>query len=334
MVPFSVTILGSSSALPTTNRFPTSQVVNLNEKLFMIDCGEGTQIQLRRFGIKAGKINHIFISHLHGDHIFGLPGFISSLVLMGRKGELHIHSHSELQPMMEGFMKYMAEIVDLKIIYHPLNFRRRAMVYEDQKISVESFPVKHRIPCCGFIFREKPAELHLKPEALRQYEVPIAQRAAIKHGADLILPDQTVVPNNELTLPSYPPRTYAFCTDTIYKKEIIPIVQDAGLLYHEATFADDLKDLAKKTFHTTTKQAAQLALKANAGKLLIGHFSSRYKSIDHLVEEAREIFPETYAANDGDCFDVPVRENSPATRSEQITDQTDVCGHLPEGEAE
>lgn len=310
MVPFSVTILGSSSALPTLNRFPTSQVVNLNDKLFLIDCGEGAQIQLRRFGVKIGRINHILISHLHGDHIFGLPGLISSLALFGKKGELHIHSHSELQPMLDGFMKYMNDFVDLRVIYHPLNFRRKSVVYEDSKIRIESFPLKHRIPCCGFIFRELPSELHLRPDALEKYQVPLNMRGAIKNGADLVLPDATVIMNSELTLPSYSPRSYAFCTDTIYRKEIIPIIKDVDLLYHEATFADDLRELARKTFHTTSKQAALLAQKANAGKLIIGHFSSRYKNVDHLVEEAREIFSATFAANDGEKFDVPIRERT------------------------
>jgi ribonuclease Z len=311
MVPFSVTILGSSSAMPTSNRFPTSQVVNLNERLFLIDCGEGTQIQLRKFGVKVGRINHIFISHLHGDHIFGLPGLISSLALNGKKGELHIHSHSELQPMMDGFMKYMNDFADLKVIYHPLNFRRRSVVFEDSKIKVESFPLKHRVPCCGFIFREIPLGLHLRSDVLERYHVPLNLRGAIKNGADLVLPDSTVIMNSELTLPSYLPRSYAFCTDTIYKKEIIPVIQDVDLLYHEATFADDLKDLARKTFHTTSKQAALIARKSNAGKLLIGHFSSRYKNVDHLVEEAREIFPATFAANDGERFEIPVKEAKP-----------------------
>ena len=308
MVPFSVTILGSSSALPTSDRFPTSQVVTLNEKLFLIDCGEGTQIQLRKFGIKYGRINHIFISHLHGDHIFGLPGLISTLALYGRKGELHIHAHSDLKPMMDGFMKHMQEITDLKILYHPLNFRRRMTIYQDDKIEIESFPLKHRIPCCGFLFKELPAELHLRPDALNEYNVPVYQRQAIKRGADLILEDGTVIPNQQLTKPSCRPRSYAFCTDTVYKKELATLLKDVDLLYHEATFGGDLDDLARKTFHTTSVQAATMASKAEAGKLIIGHFSSRYKSVKHLVDVARSIFPETYAANDGDRFEIPVKE--------------------------
>jgi len=301
---FSVTILGSSSALPTSHRYPTSQVVRLNEQLFLVDCGEGTQIQLRKYGFKMGRINHIFISHLHGDHIYGLPGLISSLVLYGKKGELHIYAHSELQNMMEGMMKFMNNITDLTVKYHPLNFKRSAVVFEDKRIRVSSFPLKHRISCCGFLFQELPSELHLDKFALEKYEVPISQRSNIKNGADLILSDGTIIPNEQLTLPANPSRSYAFCTDTVFLPKILPTIQGVDLLYHEATFGGDQMELAKKTFHSTSLQAAEMARLARAKRLIIGHFSSRYKSVEGLVVEARAIFPETYAANDGDVFEV------------------------------
>ena len=301
---FSVTILGSSSALPTSHRFPTAQVVRLNEQLFLVDCGEGTQIQLRKYGFKMGKINHIFISHLHGDHIYGLPGLISSLALYGKKGELHIHAHSDLQQMMEGMMKFMNEITDLKVKYHPLNFQRNALVFEDKKIRISSFPLKHRISCCGFLFQELPTQLHMDKQALSRYEVPVSQRLNITNGADLILADGTVIPNSQITLPPNPTRSYAFCTDTLFLKKIVPTIEGVDLLYHEATFAGDLAVLAKKTFHSTSVQAAEMAKTAKVKKLVIGHFSSRYKSVLPLVEEARVIFPETYEANDGDCFEL------------------------------
>ena len=304
MLPFSVTILGSSSAVPTLNRFPTSQVVNLNEKLYLIDCGEGTQIQLRKFGLKAGKINHIFISHLHGDHIFGLPGLISTMALGGKKGELHIYSHSELKLMMDPLLKFISEMDDFRIIYHPLSFRGHAVLFEDSKLTVESFPLKHRVPCCGFVFREKQHELHLRGDQVEYLKIPIRERVAIKGGADYHREDGTVIPNSELTFPSDPVRSYAFCTDTIPRKQVIPIIKDVDLLYHEATFGDDLKDMALKTFHSTTKQAAEMALDAGAKKLIIGHFSSRYKNEKPLVEEARTIFPNTFAANDGEKFEL------------------------------
>ncbi len=301
---FSVTILGSGSATPTLHRFPTSQVVRLNEQLYLIDCGEGTQIQLRKFGFKLGKINHIFISHLHGDHIFGLPGLISSLALHGKKGELHIYAHSDLPAMMEGMMKFMNEATDLKVTYHPLNFKRNSILFEDRKIRISSFPLKHRIPCCGFLFQELAPELHLDKRALKIYDIPVSQRLNIKNGADLTLPDGSVIPNCDLTLPPSPTRSYAFCTDTIFRKEILPTIEGVNLLYHEATFASDLAALAKKTFHTTSSQAAEMAKSAEVKKLIIGHFSSRYKNISQLVEEARAIFPETYDVNDGDTFEL------------------------------
>jgi ribonuclease Z len=301
---FSVTILGSSSALPTSQRFPTSQVVKFNEQLFLVDCGEGTQIQLRKYRFKIGKINHIFISHLHGDHIYGLPGLISSLALYGKKGELHIYAHSDLKLMMEGMMKFMNEITDLTVKYHPLNFKRSSPLYEDNKIRITSFPVKHRIPCCGFLFQELITELHLDKQALEQYDIPVSQRLNIKHGADLTLPDGSVIPNMELTIAPVPARSYAFCTDTLFRKSIVPLIEGVNLLYHEATFAGDMEELAKKTFHSTSLQAAEIARLARVKKLVLGHFSSRYKSVDTLVEEARTVFPDTVAASDGDCFEL------------------------------
>ena len=304
MLPFTVTILGSSSAQPTTNRFPTSQVVSLNEKLYLIDCGEGTQIQLRRFKVKTGKINHIFISHLHGDHIFGLPGLISTLALSGKKGELHIYAHSELKIMMEHLMKFMNEFEDFRVVYHPLNFKKRSVIHEDSKLTIESFPLKHRIPCCGFLFTEKQHELHLRGDVINELEISIAGRVAIKGGADYQLPNGQIIPNKELTFPPDPVRSYAFCTDTICRKQIIPIIENVDLLYHEATFADELSDLALKTYHTTARQAAELATESKVKKLIIGHFSSRYKNVDPLVEEARAVFPNTYPANDGDRFEL------------------------------
>lgn len=302
MIPFSVTILGSSSAVPTLVRFPTAQVVNLNEKLYLIDCGEGTQMQLRKFGFKAGRINHIFISHLHGDHIFGLPGLISSMALGGKKGELHIYSHSELKMMMDHLMRFMIEFTDFKVVYHPLNFHSQAVIYKDSRITVNSFPLKHRIPCCGFLFRENPQPLHLRGDVVDYLNIPIKNRVAIKSGADYHSPEGKIIPYQELTFPSEPVRSYAFCTDTLALKQIIPIVRNVGLLYHEATFSNEMSDLALKTYHTTAEQAAVIASEAAVKKLIIGHFSSRYKNVYTLVDEARQVFPNTFPANDGDRF--------------------------------
>jgi len=304
MVPFYVTILGSSSALPTLTRFTTSQVVNLNDRLFLIDSGEAVQMQLRKFGIKIGKINHIFISHLHGDHIYGLPGLISTMAMIGKKGELHIYAHSELQIMLANLMKFMNDIPNFTVIYHPLNLHRQALLFEDDKIRIESFPLKHRIPCCGFIFKEQPQDRHLRSDKIEEMNISIKDRVALKKGGDYILPNGSLIPNYELTLPPEKPRSYAFCTDTVIQGKITPIIEGVDMLYHETTFDESLMNLALKTGHTTTKQAADLAIKANVGKLIIGHFSTRYKNINQLVEEAREVFPATYPANDGDKFEV------------------------------
>jgi ribonuclease Z len=270
----------------------------------MVDCGEAAQIQLRRFGIKFGRINHIFISHLHGDHIFGLPGLISSMPMGGKKGELHIYAHYELQVLLSNLKRFMTDSVDFKVIYHKLNTRRYSLLFEDEKIRVESFPLKHRIPCCGFIFREQMQDLHLRGDKIEELNVSIKERMALKKGKDYILPDGTVIPNKELTLPPVKPRSFAYCTDTAIHEKIIPYIEGIDLLYHEATFGDSLKELARLTGHTTARQAAELALKANVRKLIIGHFSTRYKDVNELVNEAREVFPNTHATSDGEKFDI------------------------------
>jgi len=223
--------------------------------------------------------------------------------MSGKKGELHIYAHSDLENILSSLLKFMNDL-DFRIIYHPLNFHSHAVLYEDSRIKIESFPLKHRIPCCGFVFREQQQDLHLVKEKIDEYNIPFQQRILIKKGADFVLPDGLVIPNHDLTLPSEKPRSYAFCTDTIIRENIIPIIEGVDLLYHEATFTDNLKDLAVKTFHSTAKQAAQLALKANVGKLIIGHFSSRYKDVNLLLDEAREVFPNTFSVNDGDSFDI------------------------------
>ncbi len=304
MIPFYTTILGSSSAIPTTTRFTSAQIVNFNDHFYMVDCGEAAQIQLKRFGIKIGKINHIFISHLHGDHIFGLPGLISSITMGGKKGEIHIYAHSELESILSSLMRFMIDTDDFKVIYHKLNMSRYSIVYENEKIRVDSFPLKHRIPCCGFIFREQPQDLHLRGDRIEELNISIKDRISIKKGSDYILPDGRVILNSELTSPPVKPRSFAYCTDTVFYEKIIPYIKEVDLLYHEATFGDDHKDLAKITGHSTARQAATLALKANAVKLIIGHFSTRYKDVNALVNEAREVFPNTYLTNDGDKFNI------------------------------
>lgn len=304
MLPFTVTILGSSSALPTSVRFPTSQLVRINEQYLLIDCGEGTQMQLRKYKIRFSRINHIFISHLHGDHFFGLPGLLSSFSLLGRNMDLHIYAHSELQDYINSQIRYIKGDADFNIIYHPLNFKRPDVILENKKIRVESFPLRHRIQCCGFKISEQKKDRHLIKRMIEKYDIPISERVKIKNGSDFITSEGEIIPNSKLTRPPDPSRSYAFCTDTLYNEDIIPEIEKVNLLYHEATFADDMKDWAGKTYHSTAGQAAEIALKAKAGKLAIGHFSARYKDPGVLVEEAREVFKETYAAEDGKIFNI------------------------------
>ncbi|MCB8994838.1 MAG: ribonuclease Z [Bacteroidales bacterium] len=299
---FSLTILGSSSAAPTSKRFPTAHLLNVNERFFLVDCGEGTQIQLRRFKLSFAKINRIFISHIHGDHVFGLFGLLSSFQLLGRKNTLHIHGPGELQEILKFYQKYFGSEQSYRIQFHALGYTRKMLIHEDERVEVFSFPLKHRVPTCGFLFCEKPSERNLKKEAIDAFKPGIEAMQKIKKGEDFVLNDGRIIPNSELTLPQWKPRSYAYCSDTSFCPELSEILQNIDLLYHEATFSKEDEDLASQTAHSSSVQAAKIALACNAGKLLIGHFSSRYKSSDLLVNEARELFVNTIAVNDGDEY--------------------------------
>ncbi len=307
---FELTILGSSSAVPTSKRNLTAHVLNAHERFFLIDCGEGTQLQIRRNKIKFGKINHIFISHLHGDHIFGLFGLISTFSLLNRQTDLHIYAHQELEKILNQHIQYFERTLPFKIVYHYLNSKKNEIIYEDKRITIETIPLKHRIPSCGFLFKEKPHLRNLKKNAVQKYEIPIKEIQKIKEGADLTLANGSIIPNAELTLAPYKQRSYAYCTDTAYAEKIVPILKNVDLLFHEATFTEQLKSQAKKTFHSTAKQAATIAQKANAKKLIIGHFSARYKDVTPLIQEAREIFATTFAAEDGERYVVELERES------------------------
>lgn len=296
---FSVTVLGSSSALPTSTRFPSAHVLNAHERLFLIDCGEGTQIQLRRFKFRLARLNHIFISHLHGDHVLGLFGLISTLNLLGRKHELHIYAHEAIDPILQANINFFINDIAFPLTLHPLKTRQRGIIHSDKHIEVEVFPLKHRIPSLGYIFRETPREPNIRKDLVEKYAISIADILRIKRGEDYILPNGSIIPNRELTFNHHLPRSYAYCSDTMYTETIAERVQGVDLLYHEATFALSEAKLARATGHSTAQQAAQVALKANVKKLLIGHFSSRYKKPESLLSEARTIFPETYLAEDG-----------------------------------
>jgi ribonuclease Z len=301
---FTLTVLGSSSALPTSARFPTAQVLNVHERFFLIDCGEGTQIQLRRFSINMSRINHIFISHLHGDHVFGLFGLFSSFNLMGRKKDLHIHAHRDLAATLDHFRSHFGIEMSYHIIHHPFTASRPARLYEDQHLTVDTIPLRHSIPVVGFIFREGKKQLNIRKEAIDRYGLGIREIRRIKDGFDHVTPEGLTIANSELTYPPYHMRSYAFCTDTLYFSKLASVLKDIDLLYYEATFAEKDKKLAKQTGHSTASQAAELAKVSKVGKLLIGHFSTRYKSVNLLLNEARAIFPETYAVEDGQKFAV------------------------------
>lgn len=301
---FSLTILGSSSALPTTKRFPTAHLLNVNERFFLIDCGEGTQIQLRKNRIGFGRINNIFISHAHGDHVFGLFGLFSSFQLLGRKNDLHIYGPGELRKLLDFYDDNFSIEKDYRIVFHPVGHKRVQKIMEDKYVEVYSIPLKHRTPTTGFLFREMPVDLNLRKDALDIYKPSIEEVVNIKRGADLVLYSGEVIPNQELTLPPWKRRSYAYISDTAYTEKIVETINNVDLLYHESTFESKDADLAKMTFHSTSDQAAQVAAMAGAGKLLIGHFSSRYKTTEKMLEEARAIFPNTEAVEDGNIYEV------------------------------
>lgn len=301
---FELTILGSSSALPTSKRFTTAHLLNINERFFLVDCGEGTQVQLRKYHLSPAKINHIFISHMHGDHVFGLFGLLSSLGLMGRKAALNIYGPEKLEEMVESHLDYFGPL-PYKLIFHKAKHDK--IVYEDKKADVKAISLLHRTETFGYIFREKNKLLNLDKEKITKYGIGIEDMVKIKNGADHVTSDGTVIPNSELTLKPWHSRSYAYISDTGYMASIADLIEGVDLLYHEATFLERDKVLAKQTLHSTARQAAEIAKKAGVGKLLIGHFSTRYKFDDEFLEEAREVFKETVSVNDGDVFSLPFK---------------------------
>nr|WP_321485679.1 ribonuclease Z [uncultured Draconibacterium sp.] len=296
---FELTILGSNSALPTSNRYPTAQVLNVPGRCFLIDCGEGTQMQLRRNKISFSKIRHVFISHLHGDHFYGLIGLLSTMNLLGVKNDVHIYAPSELKTLIQPQLDFIRGEMSINPIFHPLNLKKTQTVFENKNIEILSFPVKHSIPTVGFLFREKPKQANIKKEMIKAYNIPLAKIKDIKAGADFETEDGRLIPNTKLTTPPPKPKSYAFCTDTAFHPPIAEIINGVDLLYHEATFLEELKDLAEKTRHSTARQAAEMAKLSKASKLLIGHFSSRFKNLEDFKTEAKEVFKNTELAIEG-----------------------------------
>ena len=304
MAEFNINILGCGSALPTTRHLATSQIVDLRDKLYMIDCGEGAQLQFRKSHLKFSRLNHIFISHLHGDHCFGLLGLISTLNLLGRTAELHIHSPKGLETLLTPMLDFFNRQMTYKILFHEFDTKEPMQIYEDRSLTVTTIPLRHRMPCCGFLFAEKRRPNHIIREMVDFYQVPVYELNRIKNGADYVTPEGKTVSNNLLTRPSAPSRSYAYCSDTIYLPSIVEQIKGVDLLFHEATFANEDAPRAKETFHTTAAQAAEIARKAEVKKLLIGHFSARYEDENILLQEASAIFPDTQLAKETLCVSV------------------------------
>ena len=302
MEKFELHILGCGSALPTTRHFATSQVVNLRDKLFMIDCGEGAQMQLRKSRLKFSRLNHIFISHLHGDHCFGLMGLISTFGLLGRTAELHIHSPKGLEELLAPMLNFFCHTLAYKVIFHEFDTRQASVIYEDRSMTVTTIPLQHRIPCCGFLFAEKARPNHIIRDMIDFYKVPVYELNRIKNGADYITPEGEVIANVRSTRPSDPPRRYAYCSDTIFRREIAEQISGVDLLFHEATFAESELARAKETYHTTAAQAGRIAVEAGVRRLVIGHFSARYEDENVLLKEASAIFPDTILAKENLCI--------------------------------
>jgi ribonuclease Z len=301
---FEVTILGSSSATPIYTRHPTAQVLNIRERLFLIDCGEGTQMQMMRYKIKMQRISHIFISHLHGDHYLGLMGMISTMHLQGRVNELHLYGQQDLMDILEMQLRLSNTILRYNLIFHAVRHYVSSLIFEDEDILVRSIVLNHRIPCTGFLFREKQKPRKLLISKMQQYNIPFIYFNKIKNGEDYEDDYGNIIKNEELTVPSPPPRSYAFCSDTMYDENILNDVGGVDLLYHEATFLHDMEERARATYHTTSLQAAELAKKAEVKKLLIGHFSARYKNLALLLDEAKSVFQNTELALEGLRFPV------------------------------
>lgn len=298
-----LTVLGCYAATPRTLTNPTSQVLEINNQVVLIDCGEGTQVELRRHKIKFSRINHIFISHLHGDHFFGLPGFISTMRLLGREKALHVYGPKGIKEAITLLLKLGDSWTNYPLLFHELTSKEQELIFEDEKISVTTIPLDHRVYTNGYLFREKLGKRKLNVTAAEKYGIDKAYYNNIKNGKNITLDDGTIVSNSELTFDPPEPKSYAFCSDTVYDESLAEKIKNVDVLYHESTFLETETDLAVKTKHATAKQAAMVAKKASVKTLVLGHYSTRYKSIALFKEEASTIFPNVVLADDGKTFD-------------------------------
>lgn len=304
MEPFKIHILGCGSALPTLRHNPSAQVVELRGKQFMIDCGEGTQTQMRRQRIGFNKVVAIFISHIHGDHCFGLIGMLSSFGLLGRTMPLAIYAPKEFKPVLDMMLKTFCYDFDYEIQFHVVDTTKQQVIYEDRSLTVESIPLKHRLPTCGFLFREKPTLPHIRRDMIDFYRIPVSQINNIKNGASWTDEEGRLIPNERLTMPADKPRSYAYCSDTSYLPALHERIAGVSCLYHESTYTTADADRAEMYFHSTAAQAAQVARDANVGRLLLGHYSSKYDDERQLLKEAQEVFAQSQLTNEGMTIDL------------------------------
>lgn len=304
MEPFRVHILGCGSALPTLHHNASAQVVEIRGKLFLVDCGEGTQVQLRRSRLRFTKISAVFITHLHGDHCFGLIGMLSTFGLLGRTARLAIYAPAALEDMLKQQMQLFCHDFDYEVDFHAVDTNQQQVIYEDRSLTVETIPLEHRMPCCGYLFREKPSLPHIRRDMIDFYQIPTSQINNIKAGADWTTPDGEVVKNERLVEPADPTRSYAYCSDTRYIPTLPSRIKGVSTLYHESTYGEDNLLMAQKYYHSTARQAAMVAREAGVGQLLLGHYSSRYEDEQVLLREAREVFENTHLTDENAVFDV------------------------------
>ncbi|ESU18896.1 ribonuclease Z [Flavobacterium cauense R2A-7] len=298
-----LTILGCYAATPRTITNPTSQVLEIKNRMFLIDCGEGTQVQLRKNKIKFSRIEHIFISHLHGDHFYGLVGLISTFMLLNRQTDLHVYGPKGIKEVILLQLRLSNSYTGYNLYFHELESAESEVVFEDERVVVKTIPLKHRVYTNGYLFQEKNRERKLNIDAILNHDIDVVYYQKIKYGGDITLEDGRVIPNEKLTFDPEPAMSYAFCSDTVYDENIVPIIENATVLYHESTFLDSEEHLAEKTMHCTAKQAAAIAKKANVEHLILGHYSTRYESIERFKTEAETIFPNILLADDGREFE-------------------------------
>lgn len=298
-----LTILGCYAATPRTITNPTAQVLEMKNRMFLIDCGEGTQVQLRKNKIKFSRINHVFISHLHGDHFYGLIGLISTFSLLNRQNDLHVYGPKGIKEVTLLQLKLSGSWTSYNLYFHELESKEAQIVFEDDKVIVSTIPLKHRVYTNGYLFQEKTGDRKLNLDAVMNLDIDTCYYNKIKSGGDMILDDGTVIPNDKLTFDPLPPKSYAFCSDTVYDETIVSLIRDVDVLYHESTFLDSEEQYCEQTMHCTAKQAAKIAFLANAGQLVLGHYSTRYGSIEPFKEEAQTVFPNVHLADDGKVFE-------------------------------